>query len=144
MRCVTRLTLLLAALPAVAAAQQTGSPLRLTDGWARPQAETSRPTGGYLTIENTGSDTVVITGASCAVASRTEIHEMVTQDGMMRMRRLPELAVPPGATVQLRPGGMHIMLMGLTEPLAAGRVLPCTLTLRGGASVAASLTVRAP
>lgn len=144
MHCVTRLAVLLAAVPAVAASQEPASPLRFQNGWARPQAETSRPSGGYITVENTGRDTVVITGASCAGAARTEIHEMVTQDGMMRMRRLPELVVAPGATVQLRPGGMHIMLMGLTEPLVAGRSLACTITLRDGSTVATSLAVRAP
>lgn len=147
MRCVPSVALVaaFALMPAAAAAQQPAAvPLRIQDGWARPQAELTRPAGGYVRIENTGADTVVITDASCTPARRTEIHEMVMQDDMMRMQRVPALVVAPGATVAMRPGGMHIMLMELTEPLAAGTTFPCSFTLRDGSRTGFTLTVRAP
>lgn len=136
--------LALTLLAAGTAAAQRPAPLRPEDGWARPVADTTRPSGGYLRLTNVSADTVVVTGARCAGVRRTEIHETSTADGMMRMRRIAELVVPPGATIMFQPGGLHLMLMMLEAPLVAGQTVACTLELRGGATVPVSLAVRAP
>jgi copper(I)-binding protein len=79
-------------------------------------------TAGYLTIENRGGAPYVLTAVESARAAAIEIHTIVRDGDTVRMRRLPELAVEPGATVRLEPGGLHLMIFGITdsaEPFAA-------------------------
>jgi copper(I)-binding protein len=135
---------LVAAAPVALPTQQPASALRVADSWARSQADSSRPSGGYATLANGSADTIVVTQVRCEGVGRTEIHETTTADGMMRMRRIPELVVLPGATVTMRPGGLHLMLMDLAAPLVAGQSVSCRLTLRSGALVPLTLAIRAP
>ena len=142
MRCVTSVALL-AVMAAPALAQQ--EPRLWVDGaWARPQADVARPSAAYARLVNHGSDTIVIRRIGCSPAGRAEIHETVTENGMVRMRQVARLSVAPGDTASLRPGGMHVMLMALRTPLVAGQTFTCTLFVRGGGHVDAEFTVRAP
>ncbi|MBX3727088.1 MAG: copper chaperone PCu(A)C [Xanthomonadales bacterium] len=91
------------------------------DGWIREAPPVARVRAGYLVLENTGVADLVVTGARSQAFGAIEIHTMVEgEGGAMRMRRLPELVVPAGGRVELRPGGLHLMLFRAQQPLAAG------------------------
>ncbi len=107
--------------------------VRTTDGAERPDM-----TALFVNLTNPGDEDVTLTGADCGdVAETTEIHEMVTQDGQMVMRKAEGgVVVKAGSHEHLAPGGPHIMLMGLTRELPAGsEELACTITFDNGQSI---------
>ena len=77
-------------------------------------------------------------------AARTELHEHATQGGVMRMRRVPSLALPPGESVDMAPGGLHLMLFELARPLRRGERFPVTLHFRDAPDVEVQVEVRGP
>ena len=79
-----------------------------------------------------------------ALADRVEMHRMSMEGDVMRMRPVESIEVPAGATVALQPGGMHLMLMGLKAPLAAGQRVTLTLQFEKAGEVAVQAAVRAP
>lgn len=118
---------ILASAPAVPAAVQAGS-LRIAQPWSRATPGGARVAGGYLTVTNTGSAPDRLIGGSAAFAERVEIHEMATTNGVMTMRALPQgLTIAPGQTIELKPGGLHVMFMGLRSPLSQGQTVKVTL-----------------
>jgi copper(I)-binding protein len=97
---------------------------------------------GYLRVQNTGSSDDVLLGASAAIATGVELHEMKTVDGLMQMRALSEgLAIPAGKTVELKSGGAHLMLLGIARPLVVGEKIPVTLRFKEAGSVDIELKV---
>lgn len=116
MRC--RPLLLLCALFAYAA--QAGSPpatlVRVENAWARPTPPGARVGAAFLSLEAEIEDQ--LESASSPVAEKVEIHSMNMQGGMMQMRPLQSLELPPGRRVELTPEGTHLMLLGLKQPLA--------------------------
>jgi copper(I)-binding protein len=86
---------------------------------------------GYLKIQNNGTDDDWLMTATSDLARKTELHSMTMDNGVMRMRRVDSgIKVPAGGTVTLAPGGYHIMLIGLKNPLTAGHVFDVTLEFR--------------
>ena len=84
------------------------------DPWIRAPIGSQTVTAGYCDISNHTQAEVVVTGfADPAGARRIEMHETVQEDGRARMRLLPQLTIPPGQTLSLRPGGKHLMLFGM-------------------------------
>lgn len=118
-------------------------------GGLRISAATSRETPipgavavGYLHIDNRGKTDDLLLGASAALASSVELHEMKTVDGVMQMRALTEgLAIPAGQGVDLKSGGAHLMLIGVARPLVAGETIPVTLHFKAAGDVAIALKV---
>lgn len=101
--------------------------LEISDVWAR---KTRRTTSAavYLKVHN-GTETVEsITDVSSPIANMATLHLSQEVDGVMRMDMQDSVPVPVGATVAFEPGGLHIMLMGLSKPLAEGDVFPVTLS----------------
>ena len=97
---------------------------------------TAQAGGGFLVITNTGTTADRLVSARSAVAGRTEIHEMKMDGNIMRMRELEKgLEIPPGATVTLKPGGYHVMFMGLKEPLKQDTRVPVTLVFEKAGSI---------
>ncbi len=95
--------------------------LVLSGQWVRATAEGAPTSAGYLVIHNSGSDADRLVSASTAISGRTEIHTMTMDGGVMRMRPLANgIEIPAGATVALKPGGEHIMIMGLTSRIEDG------------------------
>jgi len=90
--------------------------------WARATPGGARVGGAYLKITNTGSEPDRLTGGSVPIAKSIEVHEMAMAGDVMKMRRLEKgLEIKPGETVELKPGGNHLMLMGLTQGLKEGQ-----------------------
>jgi copper(I)-binding protein len=102
--------------------------LVISQPWSRATPGGAKVAGGYLTIENKGSAPDRLIGGSTELAGRLELHEMATTNGVMTMRPLDSgLAIAPGKTVKLAPGGYHLMMMDLKGPLKQGDKLAVTL-----------------
>lgn len=100
--------------------------------------------GGFLTIENTGTEADRLVSATSEVAGETQIHEMAMQGDVMKMRQLADgLEIPAGETVVLAPGGFHIMFMGLKQAFIEGETVAVTLTFEKAGSVEVLLPVAA-
>ena len=115
----------------------TASPIVITQPWARATPP-GAPTGAaYLTIMNHGSEPDVLIGGSSPQAERVEFHQSTIDNGIMKMRPATAgIAVPAGATVELKPdGGYHVMLSGLKAPLRSGTMLPVTLRFAKAGSI---------
>src|SRR5256714_12819342 len=107
--CATMLACFLAA-PARAEEVKAGD-LVITQAWSRATPGGAKIAGGYLTIENKGAAPDRLMGGAGDVAAKIEVHEMATKDGVMTMRPLDKgLAIEPGKTVKLAPGGYHLMM----------------------------------
>ena len=97
--------------------------------WARASIGTSRPAAAYLTIRNVGDQSDRLLAVESSFSGRVMLHDSIEQDGVMKMTPLDALDILPGSQVTLEPGGKHIMLMDLRQPLVEGRRLPLKLTL---------------
>ncbi|MEM6580864.1 MAG: copper chaperone PCu(A)C [Pseudomonadota bacterium] len=115
-------------LPTAMAANET--PLQVETAWVRALPPTQSNTAGYLTITNSGDESVTITGGSSEIAEAVEIHTTREVDGLLRMQELTEITVEPGETVELAPGGMHLMLLGLKRMPAEGEEVALCLDVQ--------------
>lgn len=119
--------------------------LTLSAPFSRATLPNAPVAAGFLSISNGGTEDDRLLSASSAVAGETQIHEMAVVDEVMRMRPLPEgLPIPAGATVELAPGGFHLMFMDLQEPLVEGETVEVTLTFERAGRVVVPLAVGAP
>jgi hypothetical protein len=115
--------------------------LRARDGWIRAAPPVAQVRAGYLVIENVGDTEVVLTSVESADFGAIEIHTMFDDAGTMRMRRVPELRVPAHGKVELKPGGLHLMMFRPQRALSAG--VEVMITISGaGAAVTTKLVVR--
>lgn len=132
--------------PAVEAAGTTGTrigSLLIVDASSRETPLAGGTGPGFMSIRNTGSDDDRLLSASSTATASVELHEMSMADGQMTMRARPEgLLIPAGGQVDLAPGGLHLMLIGVREPLAAGQTLPVELRFEKAGTVTVELTVR--
>lgn len=108
-------------------------PLKIEQAWVRPAVPGQQGTGGYMKLTAVEAQRVV--GISSPVAGVAEIHQMKMQGDVMTMSAAGVLELPAGRTVELKPGGLHLMLMDLKQPLAAGSTVPLTLVLRNSRGV---------
>lgn len=100
----------------------------VTDAWARPTANAKSPGGAFLTITNHTDNTVIVTHISSDIANMAHIHNTVKVEGMMSMEMLDELEIKAGESATFKPGGMHIMLMGLSQKLTKGDHFTLTIS----------------
>ena len=108
----------------IAAGAQTGS-IEITEAWARATPGGAQNGAAYVTLVSPTGDR--LTGVSSPVAEKAELHQMTNDGGIMKMREVTAIELPPGTPVSLKPGGLHVMLMGLTHPLQPGQSVPMTL-----------------
>ena len=113
------------------AKEHTGDPIVVRDAWIREPPPRS-PAAGYLVIENRGGDLVELVAVATEAAEQTEIHVMEHKDDRMTMRRVAKLQVPAGEEVALKPGGTHLMLMELRQPLRDGDEVELALRFGDG------------
>ena len=138
----------MALLACLAAAPVRGEEIKAGDlvisqAWSRATPAGAKTGGGYLAIENKGGAADRLVGASGDVAGKIEIHEMTMNDGVMKMRPLDKgLAIEPGKTVKLAPGGYHLMMMDLKSPLKQGDKVPVTLEFEKAGKVQVTLDVQ--
>jgi len=136
------LALLLGA-PAFAQDYRLGA-LEIAQPWTRATPPTAPSGGGFLTITNKGATADRLIAVRSPVSNKVEIHEMKMDGNVMRMRALDKgLEIPPGATVELKPGGFHIMFMELKAPFARDTKVPVTLVFEKAGSIDVELRVAA-
>lgn len=111
------------------------------DAWVRGTVPAQTSTGAFVTLTSTAEARLV--KAASPLAKIVEIHESTTKDGVSRMQAVESVALPAGKPVQLKPGGLHVMLMGLSRPLRPGDEVPLTLTIEEKGGKRTPLAVRA-
>lgn len=119
-----RIAFALASLSLAAAAH---AQVTVSDPWVRATVPQQKATGLFMHID-AAQDVKLVAGQS-PVAGVVEIHEMVMENDVMKMREIPALDLPAGEQVKLTPGGFHLMMMDLKQPITAGKTLNFTLTL---------------
>lgn len=100
----------------------------------------------YMTLVNNGSTADAVVKASTDAAQTVELHNVIMENNVAMMRPVPEIEIPAGGQAELKPGGFHVMLIGITRDLKVGDTVNLTLDLRSGASlqVAAPVLDQAP
>ena len=109
--------------------------------YARATAPGQPTGGGFLKLTNKGGAADRLVSASAAVSSRVELHSMKMEGDVMRMRQVDAVDVPAGETVELKPGGLHIMFVDLKAPLKAGDSFPMTLKFERAGEVTVDVKV---
>ncbi len=134
-------TIVATALVAVAALAQAQT--TVTDPWVRGTVAQQKATGLFAQITSAKGGRLV--EARSSVAGVVEIHEMSMDGNVMRMRALPNgLVLPAGKAVTLKPGGYHVMLMDLKQPLKTGEMVPVTLVVEGADKQRETIEIKAP
>jgi copper(I)-binding protein len=117
--------------------------VEITEAWMRAMPPGQPVAAAYVTFRNEDEGSVRLVGASSTLAKTVEIHESRQVDGIWSMRKLSTLELPPGGEIELSPGGVHLMLFGLTTPLREGDQLPLELQLDSGETLKIGVEVRA-
>ena len=135
---------LIAALSAPVSAQPyiLGN-LSIDRPWSRELPPVAPNGAAYLRIENGGNEAVRIVSASSPIADRAELHTHETEGGVMKMRHLHSVEVPAQGGVSFEPGGLHVMLFGLKEPLVAGESFPLTLGFQEAGEIEVKIEITA-
>lgn len=121
-------------LPLLLAGAVHAGPLQAHDGYVREMPPGQSATAAFMTLANDGAQPVALVAASSTVADRVEIHTHRHGNGTVRMERVARVEVPAKGRLQLQPGGYHVMLIDLHQPLRAGdRVAITLLDEEGGA-----------
>jgi hypothetical protein len=115
--------------------------VEVKDPWARATAPGQKAGGVFMQLKSAGGGALV--AAESPAANVVEIHEMAMEGNVMRMRAIPKLDLPAGQTVELKPGGYHVMLIDLKAPLKKGDMVPVKLKVQGKDGKPAEIEVKA-
>jgi copper(I)-binding protein len=140
-----RLILALAAALWVAApalAQAPQQPIQVTGAWARSTPPGAKTAAAYFTVVNTGAASDRLVAVSTPAAGAADVHRSFDDNGVMKMRPAGPLDVRPNTPVVLSPGGLHVMMMDLKQPLADGQDFPLTLVFEKAGPVQVSVHVQ--
>lgn len=125
------------------AATAAGAQVTVTDAWVRATVPQQKATGAFMQL-SAAKDTRLV-AVSTPAAGLAELHEMATtQDNVMKMRHVAGIDLPAGRTVELKPGGQHLMLMDLRQQAKEGDTVPLTLVFEGRDGRRESVEVKAP
>lgn len=143
MRCLLTFAFV-AALVAVAEPALAQSSIQIEQPWSRATPSGAKTAAVYMTIDNKSGTADRLVGATSNVADNLQIHEMKVENGVMHMRQIPGgLPIPAHGSVVLKPGGYHVMLIGLKKPLAAGEKFPLTLSFEKAGNMLVTVPVQA-
>jgi copper(I)-binding protein len=137
------LTSALALLFASGSAEAEGK-LGVYDAWIRAAPPGSRMLAGYATLKNTGDGPISVLTVQSDAFRQSSIHETVTERDVTRMRELPRIDLAPGATIEMKPGGAHLMLMEPRHPIVVGEKIGILFLLADGRRVETNFDVVAP
>jgi uncharacterized protein YcnI/copper(I)-binding protein len=133
-----------AAMPMAGSDTYKVGDLVVTSPWTRATPGGAKIGGGYLKITNNGTNADHLLSVVSDGADHVEIHEMSMSNGIMQMRPLANgLEIKPSETVELKPGGLHMMFMGLKQPLKEGDTLVATLTFEKAGSLSVKFSINA-
>ena len=137
-----QMVLLTLALTALCPALEQDTDIAITDAWVRESTATRTASSGYFTIENRTDKPVTPITLSVAGVGDAQLHTMVDRQGQASMQPLEKLQIPPHASVDLAPGGIHVMMSDITRPLKVGSTVDLTLTFDGGRTRTVRAVVR--
>ncbi|MGB0632832.1 MAG: copper chaperone PCu(A)C [Alphaproteobacteria bacterium] len=115
--------------------------VKIMHAWARATPGQAANGGAYVTVMNASGENDRLTGVQSDVAKRVEIHTHLNDNGVMRMRKVDGIDVPARGRIAMKPGGYHIMLIGLHKPLQKGESFPVTLVFEKAGELTAEVTV---
>ncbi len=134
--------LILALIGLALAAPTHADSVKVENAWTRATAPGQRVAGGFMDL--TADADMALVGGGSAVSNEFELHTMKVENGVMTMRQVREIALPKGQTIQLKPGGLHIMFIGLKKQLKEGDVAPVELIVRSADGREQTLRVDLP
>ena len=122
-------------------AQAAEPSVRVSEAWARATGPNTPVGMAFITLTNSAGEADRLVSAGSPAAAKVEFHRHVHADGSMKMQRQDSIELAPGVTIRFSPGGLHVMLDGLKDRLAAGQSVPLTLTFAKSAPLTVSVTV---
>ncbi len=138
---VAALAVLTLAVPALAHGFKAGA-IEIEHPWARATADGGANGAVYMVLNNEGKSADRLLSATSPAAAKVELHAHIDDNGVMRMRQVNAIDLGADATVKLAPGGLHVMLLGLTESLKKGKAFPLTLTFEKAGAVTVQVAVQ--
>jgi hypothetical protein len=117
------------------AAEYSAGPVVVSDPWSRATPKGAQTAIGYMTIINNGVTSDHLVGGSIEVANTLQFHAMTTENNVAKMRELTDIEIKPGETIQLKPGGSHIMFVNLKHALSKGEKISGTLNFEHAGKV---------
>jgi copper(I)-binding protein len=117
--------------------------LSIDHAFARATPPGAKTGGAFFVVENTGTTSDRLIRVASSAAGGAELHEMAMDGGVMKMRAIAAMDVPAGGRLELKPGGYHVMMIDLKQPLKAGDKVPLTLTFERAGSIDIAVDVEA-
>ena len=136
--------LTVASLSPAFAQTTSAAPIMVENAWARATPGNIKTGGAYMTLKDMGTSPDQLVGVSTPVADKAELHIMTEDNGVMKMRPVAAIPVEPGKPTELKPGGYHVMLMGLKNPLKEGDSFPMTLKFEKAGTIQVTVKVEKP
>jgi copper(I)-binding protein len=116
------------------AAEGIADLISVNDPYVRAVPPVVKTSAAFMQLQNSGDKEFFVVNAATTAAAAVELHMHTNDDGVMRMRRIPHIHLPPGQTVSLQPGGLHVMLFDLKSSLKEGTTIPITLEFNDGST----------
>lgn len=127
----------------VSMARAADAPIVVTGAWVRASLGQSGTTAGYMKIENRGASEDKLLSVAMPSAGMAHLHESTMKDGIMQMKAVDSLVLKPGQSLEMKPGAMHIMVMGLKSALKAGETVRLDLQFEYAGRISVDAEVRA-
>jgi copper(I)-binding protein len=126
------------------ASEVVAGDLKLMAPWVRASVPGQVNGAGYVQIDNKAKQGDRLVSASTSGVNRVELHTIITENGVAKMREVTGIDVPASGSVKLSPGGFHIMFLGLSEPFKAGATVPVTLKFEKAGEVKVNFEIKPP
>lgn len=136
-------TILSAAVAAMIALPCAAADIEVSGAFLRASPKMAQAGAGFLTITNTGTQEDRLVAAAATISKKVELHTHIKEGDLMMMRQVEAIAVPAGGRAELKPGGDHVMFMGLHAPLKEGDTVPVTLTFEKAGPIEVKMPVKA-
>jgi copper(I)-binding protein len=117
-------------------------PIKVENAYTRATVPGQQVAGGFMKIENKGTADQLVSASSPA-AGEVQLHEMSMEGSVMKMRQVKDITVPAGGSVELKPGGLHLMFINIKAPLTAGESVPVKLKFAKAGEVEVKMPVNA-
>jgi copper(I)-binding protein len=138
---MTPRALFIIALTLISSASGASDTLIISDAWVRATPPGKMMTAGYASLENVSKNVITITGVSAEIAGHTSLHETRIERDRSTMRPVAQLSIKAGERISLKPGGLHIMLMKLSESLSDGQSIDICLELENNENLCSAFSV---
>lgn len=116
--------------------------ITVKDGFVREVPPNQTISAAFMTLQNNDMSDHKVVSATSPAANVVELHTHTHENGMMKMRQIPQIDLPAGGDAVLKPGGLHIMLIDLTAPLVSGKAVPVTIKFEDGSEKTLELPVK--